>query len=107
MPSVDIRNESQALSSLVDYQKGSVVSRSLLRKSGGKLTLFAFDIDQSLSEHTSPYDAFVYVIEGELSVVVDGKPHSLALGDVLIMEADKPHSLHAKMQSKMLLVLNR
>jgi len=107
MAQADFGKEAQSLASLVDYQNGSVVSRTLLSKSAGTVTLFAFDESQGLSEHTTPYDALVLVVDGGLDVTIDGEPHRLADGQVLLMPADKPHSIHSSERSKMLLVMIR
>jgi quercetin dioxygenase-like cupin family protein len=101
--------EAQAhdLSSLISYQEGSVVSRAIIDKKAGTVTLFAFDQNQGLSEHTAPYDAIVYVIEGEADVVISGKPVRLKTGEMTIMPANEPHSLSAVTRFKMLLVMVR
>lgn len=93
------------LSSLIDYQEGSVVSRTLIEKKSGTITLFAFDEKQGLSEHMAPYDAFVYVIEGEVEVTINGKPAKLMQGEATIMPANLPHALAAKTKFKMLLTM--
>jgi len=93
------------LQKLIDYQEGSVVSRTIIDKKTGTVTLFAFDKDQSLSEHTAPYDAMVYVVEGEVQVTIAGKSISLKQGEVTIMPANQPHSLTAKSRFKMLLTM--
>lgn len=90
---------------LVDYQDGSVVSKELIKKEKGTVTLFAFDKGQGLSEHTAPFDAFVYIIDGKAEITIDGKAHSLAAGETIIMPANKPHSLKAIERFKMLLVM--
>lgn len=97
--------KAQSLTSLVDYQNGSVVSRTLLSKSVGNVTLFAFDGDQGLSEHTTPYDAMVLVVEGELEIKIEGKAQKLIGDEVLILPANKPHSVFSSGRSKMLLVM--
>ena len=93
------------LQSLIDYQEGSVVSRTLIDKKAGTVTLFAFDENQGLSEHTAPYDALVYVLEGEVEVSISGKPLTLKKGEMTIMPANKPHALAAKTKFKMLLTM--
>lgn len=95
------------LSSLVQYGEGSVVSRTLLNKKSGTLTLFAFDKGQGLSEHMAPFDATVLIIEGEASITTAGKKHKVKQGEMLIMPANKPHSLKATKQFKMLLIMIR
>ena len=93
------------LSGLIEYQEGSVVSRTIIDKKTGTVTLFAFDENQGLSEHTASYDAMVYVIEGEVNVTIAGKPISLKQGEVTIMPANQPHALNAKSKFKMLLTM--
>jgi len=93
------------LSDLVAYQEGSVVSRTIIDKKAGTVTLFAFDENQSLSEHTAPFDAMVYVLDGEVEVTIAGKPVNLKKGEMTIMPANQPHALSAKTRFKMLLVM--
>jgi quercetin dioxygenase-like cupin family protein len=93
------------LSSLINYQEGSIVSRTLIDKKTGTVTLFAFDINQGLSEHTAPYDAMVYVIDGEVEVRISGSPLTLKQGETTIMPANEPHALAAKTKFKMLLTM--
>lgn len=92
---------------LVNYQEGAVVSREVLRKKTGSVTLFAFDEGQGLSEHTTPFDALANVLEGELEIEISGKPLRLKGGEVVIMPADHPHALKAMAKSKMLLIMIR
>jgi len=93
------------LDNLIDYQEGSVVSRTLIDKKTGTVTLFAFDENQGLSEHTAPYDALVYIIDGEVDITISEKLFRLKKGDVIIMPANEPHSLTAKTKFKMLLTM--
>jgi len=93
------------LSGLVDYQEGLVVSRTIIDKKTGTVTLFAFDENQGLSEHRAPYDAMVYVLEGEADVTVSGKPLKLKQGEIIIIPANEPHALNAKTKFKMLLTM--
>ena len=93
------------LASLIDYQEGSVVSRTIIDKKAGTITLFAFDQNQGLSEHTAPYEAIVYAIEGEVDITISGKPITLKQGELTIMPANKPHALNAKTKLKMLLTM--
>jgi len=95
------------LASMVAYQEGSVVSRTLIDKKVGTVTLFAFAVGQGLSEHTAPFDAMVYLLDGEADVSISGKPYHLKNGDMLIMPANKPHALKAARSFKMLLVMVR
>lgn len=95
------------LADLVDYQEGSVVSRTLIKKDTGTATLFAFDKGQELSEHTTPFDALVYVPDGEVEITISGKPFNVKVGEMIIMPADEPHALKAVKAFKMLLVMIR
>jgi len=95
------------LTELINYQGGSVVSRTIIDKKAGTITLFAFDERQGLSEHKVPYDALVYVLDGEADVVVSGKPVRLKKGEITIMPANKPHALSAVTKFKMLLTMIR
>ncbi|MEM2902869.1 MAG: cupin domain-containing protein [Candidatus Bathyarchaeia archaeon] len=95
------------LTDLVDYQKGSVVSRTIVDKHAGTVTLFAFDEGQGLSEHTAPYDAVIHLLEGEAEVTISGKVHGLKAGEAIIMPANQPHSLKALKKFKMMLIMIR
>jgi quercetin dioxygenase-like cupin family protein len=92
---------------LVDYQPGSVVSREILKKGTGKVTLFAFDADGGLSEHTSPFDALAQVLEGEVEITIAGKPHRVSAGQLILMPANQPHALKALKRFKMILTMIR
>jgi len=92
---------------LIDYQEGSVVSRTIIEKKVGTVTLFAFDEKQGLSEHTAPFDALVYLLEGEAEVTISGKPFHLKGGEMLIMPANQPHALKATHKFKMVLTMIR
>jgi quercetin dioxygenase-like cupin family protein len=96
-----------SLIDLIDYQEGSVVSRTLIDKKAGTVTLFAFDEGQGLSEHTVPYDALVYLLDGEATVVISGKPVRLKKGEITIMPANEPHALKAVTRFKMILTMIR
>jgi len=96
-----------SLVDLVAYQDDSVVSRAVLDKKTGTVTLFAFDREQGLSEHTTPYDALVYVIDGEADITISRKRHRVREGDALIMPANEPHAVHAVDKFKMALVMIR
>jgi quercetin dioxygenase-like cupin family protein len=95
------------LKDLAEYQDGSVVSRTLIDKKVGNVTLFAFDEGQGLSEHTAPYDAFLYVFDGDAEVTISGRSHALSSGQMIIMPAGKPHAVHASRRFKMMLVMIR
>jgi len=92
---------------LVEYQPGSVVSRTIIDKQTGTLTLFAFDKEQGLSEHTAPFDAMVYIVDGQAEVTISGKPLRLKEREMVIMPANKPHALKAIERLKMMLVMIR
>src|ERR1700688_555739 len=93
--------EAIRLIDLVNYQEGAVVSRTLVNRATGTLTLFAFDEGQGLSEHTAPYDAFAHLVEGEAEIVISGKPLRATAGEVVLMPAHQPHSLKALGKFKM------
>ena len=95
------------LADLVSYQEGSVVSRQITKADAGNVTLFAFDTGQELSEHTAPFDALAHVLEGEAVIRVSGKPYMLNAGDAIIMPANEPHAVKAKIKFKMLLTMIR
>ncbi len=102
---MNIIEEVGSLISLVDYQDGSVVSKEVIKREKGTVTLFAFDKGQGLSEHTAPFDALVYIFDGKAEINIAGKQHYLKAGETMIMPADKPHSLKAKERFKMFLVM--
>ncbi len=95
------------LSSLVEYQKGSIVSREILKKNTGTVTLFAFDEGQGLSEHTAPFDALVFIMDGTAVITLSGKEHRLSAGEFLVMPAGAAHSLKAPARFKMMFVMIR
>ena len=97
--------QSIKLIDLVDYQEGSVVSRTIVDKKTGTLTLFAFGEGQGLSEHTAPFDALVYLLDGEAEITISGKTFPLKEGEIIIMPANEPHALKAIKKFKMLLVM--
>lgn len=92
---------------LAAYQDGAVVSRTLLKRAGGNITLFAFDEGQSLSEHTAPFDAVAHVLEGHADISISGTPLRVSAGEMVLMPANQPHALHAPTRFKMLLVMMR
>ena len=102
---MNIIEEVGNLISLVDYQDGSVVSKEVIKKEKGTVTLFAFDKGQGLSEHTAPFDALVYIFDGKAEISIAGKQYFLNAGESIIMPANKPHSLKAVERFKMLLVM--
>lgn len=103
--SKNISGQAIDLSSLINYQSGSVVSREIIKKTNGNITLFAFDKDEGLSEHTAPFDAVVQIIEGEAEIKLSGNNHKLKTGDIIIMPAGEPHSVKALEKFKMLLTM--
>lgn len=96
-----------ALAGLVDYQNGSVVSKTLVGKKAGTVTLFAFDEGQGLSEHSAPFDATVCLVDGEAEMTVSGKPFRVRAGDIVILPANEPHAVRAVKKFKMLLIMIR
>lgn len=108
--SSDVRSISgrvEKLADLVGYQEGSIVSRTIIDKEAGTVTLFAFDKGQGLSEHTAPFDALVILLEGEAEIKISGKPFRLRRGEAILMPANEPHALRALDRFKMLLVMVR
>ena len=95
------------LAHLVRYQEGSTVSRTIIQKKAGTVTLFAFDQKQELSEHTAPFEALVLILEGEAKITFSGKTHHLKEGEMVIIPADHPHALQAVTKFKMLLIMVR
>jgi quercetin dioxygenase-like cupin family protein len=90
---------------LIKYQTGAIVSRTLIKKPTGTVTLFAFDAGQELSEHTAPFDALAYVLDGETEITIAGKPLRLGAGQMVVMPAGKPHAVKATEQFKMMLIM--
>ena len=99
--------QKQNLAAMVSYQTGSVVSRTLIKSRAGTVTLFAFDKGEGLSEHTAPYDALLYVLEGHALVATGGVSSKMGKGEGIILPAGKPHSVKAATEFKMLLVMIR
>lgn len=95
------------LAALVDYQSGSIVSREILKGSGARVTLFAFDEGEGLSEHVSPFNALVQIVEGEAEITIAGQPHRVAAGELILMPAQQPHALSAIKRFKMVLTMIR
>jgi quercetin dioxygenase-like cupin family protein len=96
-----------ALADLVAYQPGAVVSRTLVKKNAGTVTLFAFDVGQGLSEHTAPFDAIAEILDGEAELTIGGKKVPARAGQAVLMPANVPHALSATTPFKMLLVMVR
>jgi quercetin dioxygenase-like cupin family protein len=101
------KSEILHLAELVTYQDGSVVSRQIAKADAGNVTLFAFDKDQELSEHTAPFDALAHLLDGKAEIKISGKAFHLQTGDAIIMPANEPHALKATTPSKMLLTMIR
>jgi quercetin dioxygenase-like cupin family protein len=97
----------EKISDLLQVQEGAVVSRTLINQKTGTITLFAFDSNEGLSEHTAPYDAYVEVVSGELDITISKQPYHLKSGDMIIMPANEPHALVAGTPVKLLLVMIR
>ena len=95
------------LGNIVSYQAGAVVSRAIVSRKTGTITLFAFDAGQGLSEHTAPFDALVHVLEGKAEIAIDGEPFQLSGGEAILLPANRPHAVRATSRFKMLLVMIR
>lgn len=93
------------LAHVVDYQVNSVVSREIIKKETGRISVFAFDKNEGLSEHTAPFDALVYILDGEAEITISGKPFHLKKGEMIIMPANEPHALKAVQKFKMMLTM--
>lgn len=89
----------------IEYSSGGVISKQVIKKQSGNVTLFSFDKDQGLTEHTSPFDAMVHILDGEAEIRIDGNPYLLKKGDCIIMPANHPHALHAIEPFKMVLTM--
>jgi quercetin dioxygenase-like cupin family protein len=99
------KGERLDLSKLVEYSDNGVISKRVLENSSGNITLFSFDKEQKLSEHSAPFDAFVQVLEGKAKIIIGGKTNILVAGDSIIMPANVPHAVYAEEQFKMLLTM--
>jgi len=98
-------SQANSLSGLVNYQTGTVVSRTIIKKETGTVTLFAFDKGEGLSEHTAPFDAMVYIVDGEAEIIISGKSNIAKAGEMIIMPAGESHALKAVEKFKMLLMM--
>jgi quercetin dioxygenase-like cupin family protein len=103
----DITRQVFTPETLIDYQSESIVSRLLLKEAGGSVTLFAFDAGQELSEHTTPHDAMVEVVDGKAEIKIDGKPHVVSEGESIVLPANVPHAVRAPERFKMVLTMIR
>ena len=101
----DLKGKALVLSALLDYQSDAIVSREIIKKETGTVTLFAFDRGQGLSEHIAPFDALVYIVDGAAEIIISGRPNKVKAGEIIIMPAHKPHALKAIKKFKMLLVM--
>ncbi len=102
----DIKSKPLNTKNLIEYQKDSVVSREIIKKEIGTVTIFAFDKGQGLSEHSAPFDAMVQIIDGEAEITIDGKPNTVSEGEMIIMPGNIPHALQAEnKQFKMILTM--
>ena len=99
--------QAQSLADLVEYSKDSIVSKTILDKPAGTITLFAFDKDQKLGEHTAPYDAVVQVLDGQVLLTIGGTKKQVSAGQIIIMPGNVPHSVAAEERFKMLLTMIR
>ena len=98
-------NETSKIANIVDYQPDAVVSKTLIKKDKGTVTVFAFDKGQGLSDHTAPFDALVQIIDGKADIIIDGKSNITNVGELTIIPANVPHSLKAIENFKMMLVM--
>ena len=102
---MDSEIKASSLVDLVDYQEQAVVSKTVIEKKTGTVTVFAFDQGEGLSEHTAPFDALVYVLDGEVEITISGTPVIVKQGEMIVIPADKPHALKAVKKFKMMLVM--
>lgn len=107
IPSNTPKGRAFNLEAHIEYAAGSVVSKTLIKKEIGNITLFAFDQGQGLSEHTAPFDAVVQIIDGSAEITIGGEAQTVSKGEMLIMPANVSHALHAKERFKMVLVMIR
>lgn len=103
--SVQLLGQVLEFAKLIDYQEGAIVSRTIISKKSGNVTLFAFDKGQGLSEHTAPFDALVYIVDGEAEVIISGNKLNVGSSQAVIMPANKPHALTALERFKMALIM--
>lgn len=95
----------ERLDNSISYQDNSIVSKQIIKKANGNIALFAFDINESLTEHTSPYEAVVFMVDGEMEITIGGKPFQVKAGEIIVMPPNVPHALKAAVKSKMLLTM--
>lgn len=89
----------------INYQGGSIVSKQIIKNPNGNITLFAFDMNESLTEHSSPFEAVVYMVDGEMEITIGGNPYNVGAGEMIVMPPNIPHGLKATVKSKMLLTM--
>jgi quercetin dioxygenase-like cupin family protein len=97
--------ESLKIVALIKYQEDSIVSKTMLNKKTGSVTLFAFDKGQKLSEHTTPFDALIFLLDGEAEIIISDKPYLVKEGELIKLPANKPHALNAQKRFKMILIM--
>ncbi len=103
----DLKSKALNIADLLEYQEGAVVSREIIRKETGTVTIFAFDKGEGLSEHSAPFDAMVQIIDGTALITIGGKENTVQTGEMIIMPANVPHALHAVEKYKMILTMIR
>ena len=99
------KTNKELLIDTVGYQNGSIVSKQIIKTPNGNITLFAFDKDESLTEHTSPFEAVVYIVDGKMEIKIGGTPYNVKAGEILVMPPNIPHGLKATLKSKILLTM--
>jgi quercetin dioxygenase-like cupin family protein len=104
---MNVELKANSVADMVEYQTDAVVSKTILKKGTGTVTLFAFDEGQGLSEHTAPFDAMVQVLDGEVEITISGKPYLLKQGEFIVMPANEPHALKGVKKFKMMLTMIR
>lgn len=100
-----VNSQKEALANIIDFSNDSIVSKTIVKNNGGSAIAFAFDQGQGLTEHTSPVDALVYIIEGSAIITISGNENSMTAGDVIVMPANHPHAVKALTKLKMMLVM--
>lgn len=95
----------EKLANAINVQDKSIVSRQIIKKPNGNVTLFAFDEDESLTEHTSPYEALVQIVEGRMNITIGGSPYNVEEGEIILLPPNIPHGLVALEKTKMLLIM--
>ncbi|MGB2763251.1 MAG: cupin domain-containing protein [Candidatus Aminicenantaceae bacterium] len=103
--STELKGKGILLNEAIEYSKGSIVSKTIIEKKTGTITLFSFDEGQNLSEHKAPFDALVFIIDGEGEIIINKRSHILKTGQMIIMPANIPHAVNAKKKFKMLLTM--